>query len=803
MIYPATQAAGAHSIGHLHTRLAVAGDGAAAGPLRARLERLLAGDVLDAYAEALDAALGGDPAVYVVREVALRVTVAGDLDRQPGLARAWGQGLAGVVSRLLSDAIEVGDPGDAGHAFDADAGDPFAATANVVRFDDQAAHVAAFIAALGRGRAWERWYFGAFAHLRGLPFDDAARAALLDNRPPLPAILARLGRRPATLRAVLRRLSPATLAALWRDGVRGDAPSPAEAARPILFAVIDWAERLGLWHDSPWHDSPWRDSPWRDSPWRDTPPSPEALAAAYFAEPRLPLDWRDAAALALCFAEVARFSRARGWLRPWAGGAAFEAALRPLDWLDVAQLRRLLLDDAPPNAVGSPRQAALLRALGEALARVRLDAARPDSPANALRWLGALEPAWAADEHARELIEAFLAAWARSERGEAARDGAWLAALGPAGWGVMERLRREEALTQRQEEALTQKTQRGQERQEEERRKAEEDGLRISMLGNSLSSATRADSEAGRGVEAARRARPGPDEAGWFESECAGLFLLLRAMQDARLPALASFAAGVDPALVARLPTALALRWAGEALANDPGLLLFAAGRMATDFTEETDEERILRPVLHPSPPSQSVAIDPLPLQTALLRVLAGQRLLRGERLALHRLPLAGGRTALVAEADDSGVWPFGQIGGTDAPPAMDAPPAWLDAWEAATGRRPAIVAAADSARLAEALAALGAPAHPFDLVTALAAAALLRLWARWLGRFAASGVPYLLTHFIRRGGLIHVSDHAVRVRLERRPLDVVLSAAGYLSELERVDRLGGRRVRFGWREDV
>ena len=79
----------------------------------------------------------------------------------------------------------------------------------------------------------------------------------------------------------------------------------------------------------------------------------------------------------------------------------------------------------------------------------------------------------------------------------------------------------------------------------------------------------------------------------------------------------------------------------------------------------------------------------------------------------------------------------------------------------------------------------------------ALTAAALLRLWAYWLGRFAASGVPYLLEQFIRRGGAIAAADHEIRVMLDSRPLDIVLGAAGYLAHLERVERLGGRRVSF------
>src|SRR5690606_24882890 len=68
------------------------------------------------------------------------------------------------------------------------------------------------------------------------------------------------------------------------------------------------------------------------------------------------------------------------------------------------------------------------------------------------------------------------------------------------------------------------------------------------------------------------------------------------------------------------------------------------------------------------------------------------------------------------------------------------------------------------------------------DLSIALLSVALLRVWARWLNRFAASSVPYLLDNFIRRAGRISMTDQIIRVEMESRPLDIVLEMAGYLA---------------------
>ena len=129
---------------------------------------------------------------------------------------------------------------------------------------------------------------------------------------------------------------------------------------------------------------------------------------------------------------------------------------------------------------------------------------------------------------------------------------------------------------------------------------------------------------------------------------------------------------------------------AADDLTADPGLRLFAGlpdGFAAADLRREIAD------------------MDARPLPTALLRALLGRRLIRGDQLALHRLPLGDGRVALVGEAaareaDAPGVWVFGHIGPSALDDAPVAPSAWLDIWAEVTGRRPVVVAAADASPL-------------------------------------------------------------------------------------------------------
>src|SRR5918999_1098748 len=151
-------------IHHLHYRV-VAAPGTTVPP---GLERVARERVGEALGEALEAALGQDEGVYVLR--AVRADLSVDVPaRRPDrlIAREWGRGLAAAITRSIAD-----DGDD-----------------RVARFADEAEFIARFAADLAGGVAWERWYYGAFAELRPLGHRIALRTVLLENRRRLPAIL--------------------------------------------------------------------------------------------------------------------------------------------------------------------------------------------------------------------------------------------------------------------------------------------------------------------------------------------------------------------------------------------------------------------------------------------------------------------------------------------------------------------------------------------------------------------------------------------------------------------------------------
>ncbi len=331
------------------------------------------------------------------------------------------------------------------------------------------------------------------------------------------------------------------------------------------------------------------------------------------------------------------------------------------------------------------------------------------------------------------------------------------------------------------------------------------------------------------GAPAVEAPRSSTEEA--IEIECAGIFLLARAILDGRLGALVHRAAwppGAEPSRLGAAITAVALCWAGEAAVTEDDLLDEGIRHLA-GWDRPTDLAAV-RALWRGAGDG-----DHRRFTGELLRLAAGQRLLRGEQLRLYRLTTAGGTPALVAGCETEGVWPFGHAGGGELGELL---PRWLELWRRGTGREPEAIlcdaalaeaagapagvelipvpAAAEAAAegsergrllaahragreaLTGALAALdgawlGDPGS--DLAATLAAAALLRVWARWLGRFAGAGVPFLLENFIRRPGRLSVAGHVLRVELAPGPMDMVLEMAGYLDDLEAVPWLAGRRL--------
>lgn len=765
-------------IGHLRNHYRVLGArGARQDALAARLERVMREQMAASLEAALDEALAGNEAVYVLRQMKVTTLLTAIHDStDAGVARRCAERLAGAVVRSIAK-----DDGDG---------------ANVIRFDDQADYVAHFIGALLQGSAWERWYYGAFAPLRALSAPEALRAALLDNRQHVPAILGKLHAR-GELDALLAALDERTRRILWREEPAAGARAAPDELRPLFAGALRLADETGLWA-------------------RGARPDGEALFEIYASGTNGAVDWRDRRALAFSLFDIMRFLSHRGYLRRADRSEEFllqlNAALESLDWLDAEWLRAPLLKllgesgefDLPPRPAAqhtpTPRQRELLETL---VALVRegdrtFDPDSTDASSAALRLFAMLvnrAPQWADDAAAKALIEHVLALGRlmRHAHGEFASrlrqgdiEGAWRA-LAPGEHAAGARAACEF----------------------------------VSRLGE-------------QGIELAEtlagQRRAGAPNAERIESACAGLSLLLRTLLEMRLHTLAEATNFPSPGEAAQFPP----QEAAGTLPLAAGMSRFGAMLLAlgvrlgggASFSSESVDEGLC--VLANA--KERVTLDDLRawwaettetdeakhalFQAGLLGRAAGRRLVSADVMHLYQLELEGVGAVLIAGDESARLWPLGcslsphvEIAGVVA--------GWLDVWENATGVRPALVAfesdAGGNEELWEAheqgrasvLAAwtamqhgcLGLPAT--DLTVFLAACLLLRAWARWLRQFSTSSVPYLLQNFIRRAGALSDGRDGLLVELERAPLDIVVEMASYLDELERVPWLDNRRVKF------
>jgi hypothetical protein len=739
-------------IGRLHNRYRITGPGEPPAQVAARLDRLARERLPDDLAEAFDRALGEDPAVYVVRRLDVRLALHLADDTSDGrVAANWARGLARALVRAV-----------AGRA----------AGTDVVRFDDRADYVARFLTDLVGGGAWDHWYYHPFEAYRARPsLSETIRDILLDHGDDLPHILAHL-RRAGSLGRVLAVLEPVALRRVWLRLQGVEVASPHEEARPLLALAVRLLVRLDLW--------------------AGPPAEIDLLWAAYAATGPPAADWRDRRSLTAALLAALRFLASRGVVQPVGPrreeilSIPLRGELAELDWLDLDALLLALaewiapgsspsaerLAAGPPLPSGpTPRQADLI---GDLLAVIRqggivLDRSRPDDAANALALFAALvayAPRWAGDPLAPALIERLLSAWAWLARGGTARGetDAVLALLPegarPAAAAPLEEL------------------------------------ARLGREASAVVASLAAGPSASAGWDPAERL---------VETGAAGVLFLLRAIQDLRLPALVAAANRDSPRTPLRLdPLLLSLgfQWAGPAGMRegrfDPVLAVLAG-------LEETPEPGAVGEAL--GDVAREVRTR---FEAALVRQLAGLRLLGDDPPHVYVFDRKGEAQTLVVGHAPTGLWPLGRVvrGADEAGAALAD---WRDLWEKATGHRPGFGLAGESAAPREehqageeALGAafsalghgwLGRPAA--DLLTTLTAAVVLRVWARWLRRFERSTCPYLLTHFLRRPGRFLVRREEVLVEYEPRPLDVVLEMSGYLEELEQVSWLGGRRVRF------
>ena len=165
----------------------------------------------------------------MLRRIPADVLLLNALDApESTLADRWAETVCGAVVRVIAH----------------DAGD----CANLVRFEDESDYVVHFIADVLAGRAWDCWYYGAFADLRRLPAQrsrpcrDHAQSRAY-RRHSTPSFQSRL------LHRALALLGPDASAKLWRDTSAGPAVAGAEDVRPFVIAATRLARALDLWID--------------------------------------------------------------------------------------------------------------------------------------------------------------------------------------------------------------------------------------------------------------------------------------------------------------------------------------------------------------------------------------------------------------------------------------------------------------------------------------------------------------------------------------------------------------------------
>jgi hypothetical protein len=181
-------------------------------------------------APALTAALaplldGGDPSVWVIRR----------LDLDLAVDSSWS---AGAVAARLARAVQV-----ALHSVTSGEG-----AGAAIRFPDRAAYLAQFLSDLADGRAWDRWYYPAFAALRPLPISTAIRLAIEAQPGAADGALLALGR-DGHLARVAQALNEPDAARLLATLTPADSAAPdardIEAAADILANDRGMLARLG------------------------------------------------------------------------------------------------------------------------------------------------------------------------------------------------------------------------------------------------------------------------------------------------------------------------------------------------------------------------------------------------------------------------------------------------------------------------------------------------------------------------------------------------------------------------------
>jgi hypothetical protein len=334
-----------------------------------------------------------DPAVYVVRRVSARVAVlAPRVTLESRLAEQWGHRLGAAVVR----SIAVEKDGD-----------------NLVRFANQAQFVVRFLTDFIAGAAWDRWYFGVFRCYREARREDVIFAVLQDNREFFWQIWSGLMQL-QVLETVITLLGPHKQLHLWNQVVHAsnkqDSPEVFRFFVQAAFCVLD---KLKLWSGA-------------------RPSESDILETYVRTEPVTP-QWTNNLSLAEAVAGVIRFLAQKHFVsfKEMLETQSFslEQALTPnFDWLDVRHLTQHIIALAEGSRYTGVARSFLLRPWGTTPAqkylleklrrmviegRCRLDARNNTTQANLLRLVAALSDEIDSESVAplTGILESIVEAW--------------------------------------------------------------------------------------------------------------------------------------------------------------------------------------------------------------------------------------------------------------------------------------------------------------------------------------------------------------------------------------------------------